>query len=101
MSGKASEKLNLDRLGNWSTRNATMAKELMLAHHNIFALDSNELGCTSEIEHEIHLADSELFRERFWCIPPLLPEEVCDSLRDMLEAGQSAPANHHGPTRWF
>ena len=52
---KLLEKLNLDGLSYWSPRNAAAARELVLAYHNIFALESNELGCTSTIEHEIHI----------------------------------------------
>ena len=39
--------------------------------------DSNELGSTSTVEHEIWITDSEPFKERFRQIPPLLLEEVC------------------------
>ena len=62
-------------------------RELVLAYHDVFTLESNELGCTSAIEHEICIENSEPFREWFRCIPPLLLEEVRTSLRDMLEAG--------------
>ena len=60
---KLLEKLNLDGLSNWSPRSVAAARELMLAYHNIFALDSNELGCTRAIKHEIHINDSEPFKE--------------------------------------
>ena len=83
---KLLEKLNNYGLRNWSARNAAVARELMLTHHNIFVLDNNKLGCTSAIEHEIHMDDSKPFKEQFWCIPPLLLEEVHTLLRDMLEA---------------
>ena len=52
------EKLNLDGLSNWSERNAAATRELVLPFHDIFALDNNELGCTSVIEHESHTNDS-------------------------------------------
>ena len=44
---KLLEKLSLDGLSNWTPQNAAVAKELVLAFHDIFALDGNELGCTS------------------------------------------------------
>ena len=97
---KLLEKLNLDGLSNWSPRNTAMARDLVLTYHDIFVLDSNELDCTSAIEHEIHINDSKPFTEWFRCIPLLLLEEVCTSLRDMLEAGV-IPANHHDATQWF
>ena len=41
------EKLNLDGLSNWTPWNATLAGDLVLAFHDIFALEGSELGCTS------------------------------------------------------
>ena len=84
---KLLEKLNLDGLAHWSLRNAAVARELVLAYHDVFPLESNELGCTSAIEHEICIDNSEPFKEWFRCIPPPLLEEVRASLRDMLDAG--------------
>ena len=84
---KLLEKLNLDGLAHWSPRNAAVARELALAYHDVFALESNELGCTSAIEHEICINNSEPFKEWFRCIPPPLLEEVQASLWDMLDAG--------------
>ena len=80
-------KLNLDGLAHWSPRNAAAARELVLAYHDIFALESNELGCTSAIEHEIRIDNSKPFKEWFRHIPPPLLEEVHASLWDMLDAG--------------
>ena len=84
---KLLEKLNLDGLGQWTPRNATITRELLLSYHDAFALKPDELGCMSAIEHEIHLRDEEPFKERFRCIPPPLLDEVHAFLRDMLEAG--------------
>ena len=84
---KLLEKLNLDRLAHWFPENAVAARELVLAYHDVFTLESNELGCTSAIEHKIRIENDEPFKEQFQCIPPPLLEEVRTSLRDMLEAG--------------
>ena len=89
---KLLEKLNLDGLAHWSQRNAAVARELVLAYHEVFALESNELGCTSAIEHEIRIKNSEPFKEWFQHIPPPLLEEVCASLWDMLVAGAIHPS---------
>ena len=89
---KLLEKLNLDGFSNWTPRNAAATRELILAFHDIFALDGNELGCMSVIEHEIHIKNSEPFKERFRCIPPLLLDEVCALLRDMLDVGVICPS---------
>ena len=69
-----------------------VVRELVLAYHDVFTLESNELGCTSAIEHEICIKNSEPFKEQFWHIPPPLLEEVCTSLQDMLEAGVICPS---------
>ena len=84
---KLLEKLNLDGLAHWSWRNAVAVRELVLTYHDVFALESNELGCITAIEHKIHIDNSEPFKEQFRCIPPPLLEEVRASLQDMLEAG--------------
>ena len=89
---KLLEKLNLDGLAHWSPENAAVARELVLAYHDVFALESNELGCTSAIEHEICIENGEPFKERFQHIPLSLLEEVHVSLRDMLEAGAIHPS---------
>ena len=84
---KLLEKLNLDGLAHWFPVNVMAARKLVLAYHDVFMLESNELGCTSAIEHKICIENDELFKNQFRCIPPPLLEEVCTSLRDMLEAG--------------
>ena len=84
---KLLEKLNLDGLAHWSPENVVAVRELVLAYHDVFALESNKLGCTSAIEHEIRIENGKPFKGWFWCIPLPLLEEVCTSLRDMLEAG--------------
>ena len=89
---KLLEKLNLDGLAHWSPENVVAVRELVLAYHDVFALESNELGCTSAIEHEIHIENGEPFKEQFRHIPPPLLEEVHASLRDMLEAGVIHPS---------
>ena len=89
---KLLEKLNLGGLAHWSPENAVAVRELVLAYHDVFTLESNELGCTSAIEHEIRIENDEPFKERFWRIPLPLLEEVHTSLRDMLEAGVIHPS---------
>ena len=89
---KLLEKLDLDRLANWSPENVAAVRELVLAYHDVFAFEGNELGCTSAIEHEIHIENDKPFKEQFWHIPSPLLEEVHASLRDMLEAGVIHPS---------
>ena len=61
---KLLEKLNLDGLAHWAPENAVVLRELVLAYHDVFALESNQLGCTSTIKHEIHIENSEPFKGR-------------------------------------
>ena len=89
---KLLEKLDLSGLKNWAPRNAEAAEQLVLSYHDVFALEKNKLGCTSTVEHEIRIIDSEPFKERFRRIPPPLLEEVRASLRDMLDAGAICPS---------
>ena len=96
---KLLEKLNLDGLAHWSPENAVAVRELVLAYHDVFTLESNELDCTSAIEHEIRIQNDEPFKEWFRRIPLPLLEDVCTSLQDMLEAGVIVQANPHGVTR--
>ena len=77
---KLLEKLNLDGLVHWSLENAMAVRELVLACHDVFALESNELGCTSAIEHEIRIENDEPFKKWFGHIAPPLLEEVHISL---------------------
>ena len=57
---KLLEKLNLDGLAHWTPENAVAVRELVLAYHDVFTLESNELGCTSTIEHEIRIENGNL-----------------------------------------
>ena len=52
---KLLEKLNLDGLAHWSPGNDAVVRELVLAYHDVFTLEGNELGCTSAIKHKIHI----------------------------------------------
>ena len=89
--GKLLEKLNLDGLSSWTPQNTTVSWELVLTFHDVFVLDTNKLRCTSTVEHEIRITNSEPFKEQFRHIPPLLLE-VCALLQDMLDAGAIHPS---------
>ena len=49
---KLLEKLDLSGLKNWAPRNAEAAEQLVLSYHNVFALERNELDCTSAVEQK-------------------------------------------------
>ena len=65
---KLLEKMNLDGLAHWSPENAAAVRELLLVYHDVFTLESNKLGCTSAIEHELCIKNGKPFKEQFRCI---------------------------------
>ena len=67
--------------------------ELLMEYHDIFSLDDNELGCTSQVKHSIKVADDEPFKEWFQCILPPLLEEVRTHVNGMLQAGAIQPSS--------
>ena len=71
---------------------AKVARELLMEYHDVFALEENELGCTSTIEHVISLTDLEPYKERFHKIPPPMLDEVQNTLKDMLYSGAIRPS---------
>ena len=97
---KLLERLNQDGLSHWSPENVAVVRELVLAYHDVFALESKELGCTSAIKHEIPIENSEPFKEQFWHIPPPLLEEVCTLLRVCWKWERFVQANHLGVMLW-
>ena len=64
----------------------------MLSFHDVFALDDNELGCTSVVEHDIQITNSDPFKEHFRQIPQPLLEEVRALLWNMLDVGAIHPS---------
>ena len=64
-----------------------------MEYHDIFSLDDNELGCTSQVKHNIKVTNDEPFKERFQRIPPPLLEEVRTHVNDMLQAGAIRPSS--------
>ena len=54
---KLIQKLDLSGLEAWPSELTKAAKELLMEYHDIFALEENELGCPSTIEHAINLTN--------------------------------------------
>ena len=86
---------SLDLLGldKWPTEKAEHAHELLREYHDVFFLENNEPGCTSQVKHSIKVTDDEPFKECFRCIPPPLLEEVQTHVNDMLQAGAIGPSS--------
>ena len=85
--------LDLSGLDQWPEEKAGCAHKLLMEYHDIFSLDDNELGCASQVKHNIKVTDDEPFKEWFQRIPPPLLEEVRTHVNDMLQAGAIRPSS--------
>ena len=57
--------LDLSGLDHWPEDKAGHARKLLMEYHDIFSLDDNELGCASQIKHNIKVTNDEPFKEQF------------------------------------
>ena len=55
--------LDLSGLDKWPEEKVKHACELLMEYHDIFSLDDNKLGCTSQVKHNIKVTDDEPFKE--------------------------------------
>ena len=55
----------LDKLKEWPPELALKFERMLMEHHNIFSLETNEIGCMDAAEHVIELLDTEPFKEQF------------------------------------
>ena len=47
----------------WPKEKAECAHKLLMEYHEIFSLDNNELGCASQVKHNIKVTDDEPFKD--------------------------------------
>ena len=85
--------LDLSGLDQWPKDKAEHTHKLLMEYHDIFSLDNNELGCASQVKHNIKVTDNEPFKEWFRHILPLLLEEVRTHVNYMLQAGAIRPSS--------
>ena len=90
--GKLFGELDLSGLDSWAPELADKAHQLLAKYHDVFSLDSMELGCTHSTEHTIKVMDNTPFKECFRQIPPPMVEEVRNHLKEMLESGAIRPS---------
>ena len=76
----------------WAPELADRACQLLAKYHDVFSLDTAELGCTHSTEHTIKVTDDTPFKEHFSQIPPPMVEEVRNHLKEMLELGAIRPS---------
>ena len=94
--GKLFNELDLSGLDSWALELAYRACQLLAEYHDVFSLDTAELGCTHSTKHTIKVTDDTPFKEHFRRIPPLMVEEVRNHLKEMLELGAIRP----GQSAW-
>ena len=63
--GKLFDELDLSSLDLWTPELADAACWLLAEYHDMFLLDSAELGCTHSTEHIIKVTDDTPFKEQF------------------------------------
>ena len=93
MQKETDDYLGLVRPGSIARGEGRVCRELLMEYHDIFSLDDNELGCASQVKHNIKVTDDEPFKEQFRCIPPPLLDEVRTHVNDMLQAGAIRPSS--------
>ena len=63
--GKLFDKLDLSGLDSWTPELVDTACQLLAKNHDVFLLDSAELGCIHSTEHMINISDETPFKEQF------------------------------------
>lgn len=63
------------------------ASDLLRRMSHVFASSDKDLGCSSGVQHEIHLSDEVPFRLPHRRVPPGQLEEFRQAIQDMLETG--------------
>ena len=84
---KLKNKLDLSGTDEWSEEQKSAAQQLFVDFGQLFALESNDLGHTNVVKHDIKLDNYTPFKERYRRIPPHMYEEVRKHLNEMIEVG--------------
>ena len=90
---KLNEKLDLSGIEHWTEEQKSQAWQLFVDFGWLFALESNDLGHTNVVKHDIKLDDYTPFKERYHQIPPHMYEEVQKHLNEMIEVGAICKSN--------
>ena len=62
---KRFESLNLEGIKSWDEQQQQSARDLIMEHQNLFAMNLSELGKTSLVQHDIKLDDMIPFKEGY------------------------------------
>ena len=88
---KLFEELDLSRLESWPPELMEATQSLLAEYHDVFSLESSELGCTHSTKHLIKVTNDTPFKEQFRQIPPPLVE-VNTHLQEILDSGTICPS---------
>ena len=86
------QQMDLSDLDKWSDGNQVASQAMLDEYHDIFSLEPKELGCMDLAKCEIRVVDDEPFKERFQRISPLMVDEVCAHVKEILEVGVIHPS---------
>ena len=89
------KKVDLTGTQEWSVEQKEEVRQLFIEYGGLFALDSMDLGKTSQVKHKIRLNNYTPFKERYRRIPPHLYEQVKKHLKEMLDIGAIWKSNSH------
>ena len=67
---KVFQKVDLSGTKGWTIEEQAEVQGLIKEYGSLFALDSQDLGCTSVVKQSIKLTDYTPFKEKYRCIPP-------------------------------
>ena len=81
---KLFENLDLGSLESWPPELTDSTHSLLAEYHDIFSIESGDLGCTHSTEHVIKVTDDAPLKEQFRKIPlPLGGRRMCTPMRDV------------------
>ena len=89
------EVLDLQGLAKWPESEQKQARELLLKWEHLFVHSDLDLGKTALIKHKTQLMDQTPFKEHYWCILPLMCDDVRAHIQEMLDIG--ANLKSHSP----
>lgn len=67
-------------------------RQLLSAYADVFSRSDADLGCTTELQHEIPLTDEVPVRQRYRRLPPSQYEQVREHIQGLLEGGVIRPS---------
>lgn len=68
-------------------------KALLQKYQHVFSQGDGDLGCTSLVEHEVHLTDDIPIRQRYRRLPPSQYDQVKIHIQELLSSGIVRPSS--------